>query len=67
MYFIRVLNMSQLTLLVCLLFVTITTTQSIPYSLIWHDEFDGMTLNTTNWIALDDNSGGGKLMIMLLI
>jgi beta-glucanase (GH16 family) len=30
------------------------------YTLAWSDEFDGETLNTANWTALNDGSGGGN-------
>ncbi|MDR2814920.1 MAG: family 16 glycosylhydrolase [Prevotellaceae bacterium] len=37
---------------------------SIPdydgYTLAWSDEFDGATLNTASWTALNDGSGGGN-------
>ena len=37
---------------------------SIPeyagYTLAWSDEFDGATLNTADWTALNDGSGGGN-------
>src|SRR3954463_16527998 len=44
-------------LLVCLLYLALTPAQAqIPdvsgWQLFWHDEFDGNSLNTTNWTAM---------------
>jgi len=52
--------MNSLVLLSLCAFVALSYCQPAGWTMVWHDEFDGTTLNTTKWQAEVDCWGGGN-------